>query len=246
MKILTVRMEDTQYDELARVARSRGVSISEVARTALDDLLTGKAMPQRPREIPESPETLSALDRRTLALLHRILGYVMPDGAGSEDGDLEYQRMRAQVLEKGWTAEYSDEFIEIESELSRADCTFVMDVLDMFTHLEWSYEQLSDDDREELGDRAKRGVRFPGFDFNDPREGQMASYAKHLIDQGKWATLAPYFGDQHEHGNSHSPMIGTYSRMWKVFEPIWRQILSSHNSGYTLSSEQIRQVLEAR
>ncbi len=248
MKTLTVRMDDTDYDELARIARSRGVSLSDLARETLGTLLTvDPADTDKVSVRTGTPESLSAIDRRQLSLLHRILSYLVPDGAASQDGDPDFQRKRAEVLEMGWVSEYSDEFYDIRPEMPRSESDFVMDVLDMFTQLEWSYGELPEDERESLAEEAKYGLRFIGFDFNNRREGRMASYAKYLIGEGKWEQMARYFDDEHERGNSHMPTIDTYTRMLEEFRPIWRQkVQAARHGGYNLTADEILRVLEAR
>ncbi|WP_454044680.1 YfbU family protein [Cellulosimicrobium sp. Marseille-Q8652] len=241
-------MDDTDYDELGRIARSRGVSLSDLARETLGTLLTvDPADADEVRFRTGTPESLSAIDRRQLSLLHRIMSYLVPDDASSEDGDPDFQRKRAEVLEMGWVSEYSDEFYEIRPEMPRSESDFVMDVLDMFTQLEWSYGELSGDERKALAEEAKYGLKFGGFDFNNRREGRMASYAKYLIDEGKWEHMAKYFDDDHERGNSHMPTIDMYTRMLEEFRPIWRQKVQAARHGeYNLTTTEIRRVLDAR
>ena len=125
-----------------------------------------------------------------------------------------------------------------------------MDVLDMFTHLEWSYEQLDDAEREALGEWASRAVRFAGFDLNQCLEGRLLYFARHLIEQDKWERLAVYFDDKHERGNSHSRMLDVYERMLEEFNPIWRQKIRSNqlasSGSYTLTADEIDRVVKAR
>lgn len=45
-------------------------------------------------------------------------GRVLPEDANDVDGDREYQLERAQVIEKGFTAEHETEFCGIKPELS--------------------------------------------------------------------------------------------------------------------------------
>jgi uncharacterized protein len=248
VKTLTVRLDDADYDELARIAQSRGSSLSDLAREALGKLLAvDPTDDEKVRLRAGSPESLSAIDRRQLSLLHRILSYLVPDESSSEDGTPDFQRKRAEVLEMGWVSEYSDEFLDIRQEMPRGDSNFVMDVLDMYTQLEWSYEKLSEDERTALAEEAEYGLEFSGFDFNNRREGRMASYAKYLIEDGKWEGMAKYFDDEHERGNSHMPTIDTYTRMLEEFQPIWRQKVRAARRGeYTLTADEIRRVLEAR
>ena len=79
--------------------------------------------------------------------------------------------------------EYSDEFIAIEPELSKRETEFVMDVLDVFDRLEWSYGKLPKSERDELGTDAQWRIRFAGFSLNDRLEGRLWQYARRLIEQ---------------------------------------------------------------
>jgi hypothetical protein len=48
-----------------------------------------------------APGPMPLMDRQVLALLHRILARVLPEGSCDIDGDDEYQLERARVLEAG-------------------------------------------------------------------------------------------------------------------------------------------------
>jgi hypothetical protein len=78
---------------------------------------------------------------------------------------------QAEILARGYVAEYDDVFVAIEPELSRRETGLVMDILDMFTQLESSYGQLSEPDRESIGRWADHAVRYDGFDLNHRLEG---------------------------------------------------------------------------
>jgi len=53
-----------------------------------------------------------------MSLLHQILSTLDPE-------DESYHRLRAQALDEGYTAEYSDEFLGMEPELPARDCELV-------------------------------------------------------------------------------------------------------------------------
>ncbi len=224
---LTVRLDDRVYAELSGIARAQGTTLSELARRTLGVLLVRADDPDGsvPFGSGEAPAALTTFERHQLAVLHRILARLV-DGKGA-DGDFDYQMRRAEILEKGYVAEYEDVFVAIEPELSRSETGLVMDVLDMFTHLEWSYEQLDDSEREALGTSTNHAVRFAGFDLNHRLEGRLLLFARHLIEQDKWERLAVYFDDKHERGNSHARMVAVYARMLAEFNPIWRQKMRS-------------------
>lgn len=246
---LTVRLDDRVHAELTGLARAQGTTLSELARRTLGALLVRPDDPDGsvPSGSGEAPAALTTLERHQLALLHRILARLV-DGEGT-DGDRDYQTSRAEILENGYVAEYDDVFVSIEPELSRSETGLVMDVLDMFTQLEFSYKQLDDSAREALGEWASHAVRFGGFDLNHRLEGRLLYFARHLIAQDKWENLAVYFDDEHERGNSHHPTIATYERMLEEFNPIWRQKLRAAGSGssgsYALTADEIGRVANA-
>jgi uncharacterized protein YfbU (UPF0304 family) len=246
---MTIRLEDDVHANLTAVARAQGVTLSDLARRTLsevlkqespvaDDGVTGYA---------PVPATMTTVQRQQLALLHRILARLV-DGT-REDGDLDYQLEQASIIEHGYVAQYDEVFYPIQAELSRRDASLVMDILEMFHFLEWSYGELSDAEREELGSSVAHTVVFRGFDFNDRREGRLAGYAQHLINQGKWESQAKYFDSDHDRGNSHFPALAVYERMLDEFNPIWREKTRSHSrngrGSYNLSKSEIKRVTDA-
>ena len=184
-------------------------------------------------------------DRRTLSLLHRILARVLPEEANDVDGDAAYQLERAEVLEKGFTQEYWVEFAGISTELSNRDCKRVMDILDMFRIARYSLTEL-----EKAGTPASKelveDLRFCGFDHNDPLEGQMADYVRHLVADDRWSEQANFI-DGPTGGNSHSPTLERYLRMLAEYRRIragrpW----SGRRDAYLLTSDELTAVAAAR
>lgn len=53
-----------------------------------------------------------------------------------------------------------------------------------------------------------------------PVGAENAGYARRLTKDEPWIDLAVYFGPEHEGGNSHMPMLGTYLDMLAVFLPL--------------------------
>lgn len=250
MPVISIRVEDELYRDLTTVATAEGISVSTLARRGLK-----LALQHEPAEAPETPSglapvpvSMTTIERQQLALLNRILAAVV--GGGSEAGDFESLTERAVILEKGYTEQYEETFYSIEAELSRRDTEFVMDVMEMFERLEWSYDALSEAERIQVGEHAEHSIRFRGFDFNSRRESRLAGYARHLIAQDKWESLAKYFDRQHDRGNSHMPMARRYEAMLEEFTPIWRQkIRGPHLGGpesYQLSVVEIRRVIGKR
>lgn len=215
MPTITIRLDDITKEQLEALARSRGQSLSDLTRSALDGLLDRGDDDTRP---DVAPRNLTALERQQLALLHRILARVVGDDNGV-DGDKEYQLERAEVLENGFAREYQMEFAGIYPELSARDSEFVVDVLDLFRAITFSIERLKKDGAE-VDEELVRQLAFDGFDLNDNREGQMLSYARYLIDDGRWTELRHVFSEENDNGNSHARLAEVYQRMLDEHEQI--------------------------
>ena len=166
MATITVRIPDEIRDALQAKAEAAHQTLSDFVRDHLQDAVIES--PERTERRPSRRiESLTLVERQTLALLHRILARVLPDDANDEDGDETYQLERASVLEQGFTGDYSTEFQVLSGELSIAQCEFVVDVLSMFQIAKWSMEALSEEN-EQLTDDQVHALTFHGFDFNDP------------------------------------------------------------------------------
>lgn len=216
MATVTIRLDDTTKEDLEAIAAGRNQTVSDLVRTMIDELV----YPDREKKgiISVAPTSVSAVDRKVLSLLHRILARLVRDD-NIEDGDKDYQLSHARILEYGFTGLYIDEFIDIHPELSKADCDFVMDVFDMFTDIQNSITSLEHEGTQ-LDGELLNALQFSGFDFNDSREGALASFGQQLINEGRWENMAKYFDDKHEHGNSHFQAAEAYSRMLEAYKKI--------------------------
>lgn len=246
MAVLNIRVDDRVRDHLKELAEDQGVSLSEYVR----DLLMEAVVPVYEEEMEhgEEPaaESMRIADRQILSLLHRILGRVLPEDANGVDGDLDYQLMRATILEEGYTGEYWYETAGFRNELSKRDCGRVKDILDMFRICTYSINHLRQEGTE-LDDWLVRGLEFKGFDHNDALEGHMASYVTFLMRDGeRWTELHPQIKGNDD-GNSHSLMLDTYLRMLAEYRRIMdgRKRGFSHHD-YLLSEGELVQVCEAR
>jgi uncharacterized protein YfbU (UPF0304 family) len=246
MAVLNVRVEDRVRDQLRMLAHTQGVSLSEYVR----DLLLEAVVPVHDDRTHShgdepAPESIRTMERQTLALLHRILARVLPEGANDVDGDTEYQLERATILEEGFTGEYWHEVAGLRTELSKRDCDRVSDILQLFRILTFSIEELTND-----GVIVDPGLvatlEYRGFDHNDALEGHMASYVAHLMSDDRWKELQPHL-KRHDGGNSHSPMLQTYGRMLTEY----RRLKDTRQPGigrhdYLLSSDELQQIADAR
>lgn len=244
MATITLRVDDAVRDQLQAVAEGRGVSVSDLLRSLIDGLFDrdDREVPRR----PIVPESMTAVDRKQLALLHKILARLVEETTDDrrlgEDGDTAYQLDRAEALERGWTAEYDMEFYAMEPELSRRDCGLVMDLFDMFRVLKYSAAKA----RDQLSDFEVDVLTFRGFDLNDHFESRLLVYARWLISDGdRWQEQSEVFSEKSDRGNSHMPCLPAYRRMLEVYEPIWRRMVHRGVRGSHLNADELREVAAA-
>ena len=218
MAVLNVRIDDDHHELLKHQAEVEGMSLSEFIRgRLLAAVVPVDDRQQQERTLDVTPTSLSPVERQTLALLHRILARVLPEDSNVEDGDAKYQLERATVLEEGFVGDYRTEFAGIRPELTAAQSSFVLDVLDMFRILTISIQKLA---KETAKVKDASLLEFQGFDHNDPLEGHMATYVEYLMDErGLWKELHPQ-KKASDDGNSHSQMIDIYQRMLTEYRRI--------------------------
>ena len=245
MAVLNIRVDDRVRDQLREMSDDAGVTLSEFIR----DLLMAAVVPVYEREEKHgeepAPESLRIADRQVLSLLHRILARVLPEDANDVEGDLDYQLMRAQILEEGYAGEYWFETAGFSTELSKRDCDRVSDILQMFRVITFSIDHLATSGNpleEVLAER----LEFRGFDHHIALESHMARYVDFLMRDDRWTELKPQL-ERHDNGNSHSPTLDTYLRMLAEY----RRIMDSRERGfsrtdYLLTAEELQRVAEAR
>jgi len=74
-------------------------------------------------------------------------------------------------------------------------------------------------------------MEFAGLDANDPLEGRLLYYARHLLATDRWTDLADYFDDAHDGGSSHHQALPSYRRMLEVYEPLFKAKASGRGLG---------------
>lgn len=237
MATITLRLDDQVRDDLEQLARNQGVTLSELLRVTLMRLVGRDA--DTP---PHVPPSLEITQRHTFRLLHKLMAEV-----GPED-ERDYHRRQAEVIEEGFTADYYSVFGGIVfPEMTKTDAELVYDLLDAFTVLESSLDKLDDDARAALGEGAEYALRFRGFDHNDSQELRLAGFAKHLIDDGRWSSMAHHFDEEHEGGNSHMPTLSFYRRVLAAYKAVLqeRKRTVSDFEAYRFDAEALREVLAA-
>jgi uncharacterized protein YfbU (UPF0304 family) len=241
MAQLNVRLDDHTRDLFDALARARGLSASDLIRELIDQAL-GRDDGDRPRD-DTAPRTLSAVERRRFAMQHEVLANLTAE----DEWEAAYHRQMIDVLNSGYTSEYYKTFQMIQPEMTGRECNLVHDILEMFTTVERSVTELTEEERASLGEHADYALKFRGFDFNNSQEGRLASYAHHVIKDDRWTNLADRFDDNHERGNSHMPVLASYQRMLSVWKPMWDKKIKAMGgpTNYRFTLEELREILAA-
>jgi hypothetical protein len=163
--------------------------------------------------------TLSPIQRLILTNQFRILEALYPREA-------DYFAQHRKAVEDGYTLNYDWMVSHLSEEMSEAECTEVIDILNMYRAITFSAQQLPQVD--EL--QRDPNFRFQGFDGNG--EGKQYGYARYLIeDLERFQELR--YGAAHPDLNSHMPMLSTYRRMLATWQ----------KDKYELSVEEIQVIL---
>jgi uncharacterized protein len=147
---------------------------------------------------------LTIKDRLIIANQLRILEALYP----KEAADIARHRT---AIERGYQLHYDWLVNSFEKELSEEQCREILEILDMYRALKFSYKELKD-----KRDINEEDLRFPGFDGNnEPAELGYVNYF--VIDLERFNELRdtralPVF-------NSHMPMLERYRRMLAI----WKQ-----------------------
>lgn len=117
------------------------------------------------------------------------------------------------------------------------EVSLVADILDMWQHIEGAYEDLNDQERKELEEKADpfgTHVRFSGFDGNnEPRYFSIASFL--IQDMNRFT----HFSGRRL--NSHSPVIDSYQRMLGEFLKVRPDLICRN-----LSVDEMAEILNAQ
>lgn len=113
----------------------------------------------------------------------------------------------------------------------------VVDILDMWSFIEYAYAKLNDQERQQLALAAKpfgENPRFNGFDGNN--ESEYMSVAMFLVNQ-----LERFQEFKGRSFNSHQLSLDTHRRMLAVFEPLRASL-----AGSSLSVDQLTKILSEK
>lgn len=172
---------------------------------------------------------LSKKDRLILVNQYRILQKLSTEGY--EIADYE---TKITALLNGFTLHYEDLFVEFsENELSKEESRYVLDVLELYRGIVFSYIRLCGENA--VSKLTDDDVAFPGFDGND--ETKYLAYARYFIeDLGRYDELKQYRAAWDY--DSHMNTTYRYEAMLKEFQKIDIQFR------YCMSEDQILKLLQ--
>jgi uncharacterized protein len=154
------------------------------------------------------------------------------------EGEIDPDFIRSAIFSDNlWGIRWKYTGIPFEEQKDPEIVKEVIDILDMWSFIEYSYEQLSKEDKLIVEEQAKpfgKDPKFPGFDGNN--ESEYMGTAHFIIDD-----LDRFESFKGRNLNSHCPSIDGYRRMLTVFEPI-RSTLAYQ----PFSAENIAKILKER
>lgn len=141
-----------------------------------------------------------------------------------EESDHYVQKRRA--LEHGFELHYSWLTEGLSDGLSVEECREVLDVIDMYRSITFSWKRLNP------GREVPRKYRFEGFDGNN--EGDLRSYVQYfVVELNRYEELK--YGKSFPSFNSHTQMLSIYKKQLNI----WNQF------DFDLTAEQIELVMGA-
>lgn len=165
---------------------------------------------------------LSKFERLMLVNQFKILERLYPD-------ESDYYQVQRKALEWGYARHYKDLLKWISDEMSKEDCDEIVEIIDLHRVLYSSYSNLVD-----KGNISLEDIGFRGFDGNvEAQELLYTVYCMHDLDG--YQELRG--GRQKDDFSSHSPMLGKYRRMLKVW--------SGKSRSGQLSKEDIEDIIGA-
>lgn len=152
-------------------------------------------------------------------------------------GEIDPDFIRSAVLgNKTWSIPWMYPGIPFAEDDTPEVVKEVLDILDMWSVIEASYADFSDDEKEQLASKAEpfgKEPKFRGFDGNN--ESEYMSTASFLVNK-----LDRFEEFKGRYFNSHSRVVDVYQRMLPAFDEAMSQ------TGFPLGVEQIALVLKAQ
>lgn len=152
------------------------------------------------------------------------------------DGEIEPDFIKSAIFSNNtWSIPWKYAGIPFEEQHTPELVKEVLNILDMWSFIERSYDELTDDEKAFIEAEAPpfgKDPKFRGFDGNN--EAEYMGAASFIVNE-----LDRFTEFKERYFNSHCPMIETYNRMLSVYEPI---IKIQHYQ--TLSAESLVSILK--
>lgn len=154
------------------------------------------------------------------------------------EGEVEPDFIRSAIFSNNtWSIPWKYVGIPFEEQETPEVVKEVLDILDMWSMIERSYENLSNESKEFVEKEASpfgKDPKFPGFDGNNETEYMgTASFLVNDLDR-----FEEFKGRDF---NSHCPSIDSYRRMLSVFKPLLQKL-----NFQPLSAQNIVDILKER
>jgi uncharacterized protein YfbU (UPF0304 family) len=154
------------------------------------------------------------------------------------DGEIEPDFIRSAIFsDKSWSIPWKYSGIPFENQETPEIVKEVLDILDMWSFIEYSYGELSEEDKAYVEKEAApfgKDPRFRGFDGNN--ETDYMGTASFVVNQ-----LNRFEEFKGRNFNSHCPSVDGYHRMLSVFEGIKSNIYVE-----SLNAEQLVRILKEK
>lgn len=154
------------------------------------------------------------------------------------EGEVEPDFIRSAIFSNNtWSIPWKYVGIPFEEQDTPEVVKEVLDILDMWSMIERSYEILSNESKEFVEKEASpfgKDPRFPGFDGNN--ETEYMGTASFLVND-----LDRFEEFKGRNFNSHYPSIDSYRRMLSVFKPLLQNL-----NFQPLSAQNIVDILKER
>jgi len=165
---------------------------------------------------------LTKVERLLIVNHLKILEKLYPEEAR------EYSKER-EALEKGFTLQYRSVFDNLYEEMSEEACKEVLDILNMYRSITFSFKELPHSEGID-----EKDLKFEGFDGNN--ETSQYSYVQYYILRlGCFEELR--YDMKYPDYNSHSPRLPKYRRMLAT----WRKCEDSSR----LTAAEIKKIIES-
>ncbi len=172
---------------------------------------------------------LSKIERLILANQYEILAAL---NCNDEAMEKDYLK-RKEIIENEYLFDYEEDLFGAmqDNKMSEKEYLEVRVILTMYNDIQYSYNNLSDKDKEGINEKE---IIFEGFDMHS--EVKYCRYAEFFL---KFKAASAFLPKRSSDLNSHFPSLGKYREMYSA----WKAI--SNRSPKNSNAEQIRSVLTA-